>query len=184
MIAHTWIFVKGRRMDIVIQIIGALGLVANFVSFQMKKHGHILFFRTVNEALFILQYFLLGAISGSLLNIVGCVRNVVFTKQVAANKKTVLSTALFCAIFTAFGIATFDGIGSVMLIFAKVSSTIAYGNKNTTVVRVVSFVTHIAYLIYNLSVFSVAGAIGDTVLLVSLVISICRLDIVPRVKKG
>ena len=48
-------------MDILIQVIGGVALLANFVSFQMKKHSHILFFRTVNEGLFILQYFLLGA---------------------------------------------------------------------------------------------------------------------------
>ena len=169
-------------MGILIQIIGGLGLAANFVSFQMKKHSHILLFRTVNEALFILQYFLLGALSGSILNIVGCVRNVIFTKQVAKNKKTVWSTVLFCVIFTAFGIATFDGWASVMLIFAKVLSTVAYGNKNTTVVRGVSFLTHIGYLIYNLSVFSLAGVVGDIVLLTSLSVSICRLDLLPLLR--
>ena len=171
-------------MDIVIQIIGGVALLANFVSFQMKKHSHILFFRTVNEALFILQYFLLGAMSGAALNAVGCARNVIFARQVAKGKKTVVFTVIFCAIFTAFGIATFDGVKSVMLIFAKVLSTVAYGNKNTTVVRVVSFTTHIAYLAYNLAVFSVAGAVGDAVLLVSLMIGIVRLDLRPRFKKS
>ena len=170
-------------IDIIIQIIGVVALAANFISFQMKKHSHILFFRTANEALFILQYFLLGAMSGAVLNIVGCVRNVIFTKQVANNKKTVLSTVVFCVIFTAFGIATFNGMGSVMLIFAKVMSTVAYGNKNTTFVRAFSFLTHIGYLIYNLSVLSIAGAVGDIVLLISLVCGICRFDILPRIKK-
>ena len=171
-------------MPIIIQGIGVLALLANFVSFQMKKHHQIMFFRTMNEALFILQYFMLGALSGSVLNIVGCVRNVIFAKQVAKNRRTVFSTVLFCVIFTAFGIATFNGMASIMLIFAKVLSTVAYGNKNTTVVRVVSFITHIAYLIYNISVLSIAGAVGDLVLLVSLVLSISRLDILPRIKKG
>ena len=169
-------------MAILIQVIGGLGLLANFVSFQMKKHKHILFFRTLNEGLFILQYFLLGAFSGSLLNFVGCIRNVIFTKQVENGKRTVVSGAIFCVIFTVFGIVTFDGFGSIMLIFAKVLSTVAYGNKNTSVVRGVSFLTHISYLIYNLSVFSIAGVIGDGVLLVSLAIGITRFDILPRVQ--
>ena len=171
-------------MDIVIQGIGGVALVANFVSFQMKKHHQIMFFRTVNEALFILQYIMLGAISGSVLNFVGCVRNLIFARQVAKDRKTVLSTVIFCAIFTAFGIITFHGFASVMLIFAKVLSTIAYGNKNTTVVRVVSFITHIAYFIYNFCVFSIAGVIGDTVLLVSLICGIYRFDIRPRINKA
>ena len=171
-------------MDIVVQVIGGVALLANFISFQMKKHSRILLFRTVNEALFILQYFLLGALSGAALNAVGCVRNVIFARQVAKGKKTVVSTVIFCLIFTAFGIATFDGVKSILLIFAKVLSTVAYGNKNTTVVRLVSFVTHGAYLAYNLAVFSLAGAVGDTVLLVSLTIGIFRLDLRPRFKKS
>ena len=170
-------------MDMIVQIIGVLALTANFVSFQMKKHRHILFFRTVNEGLFILQYFLLGAFSGSVLNIVGCVRNIIFAKQVINNKKTVFSIVVFCMIFTAFGIATFDGLGSIMLIFAKVLSTIAYGNKNTTVVRTIIFITCTSWLIYNYCVFSVAGVICEALTLISLLIGIMRMDIMPRISK-
>ena len=171
-------------MDILIQGIGGVALVANFISFQMKKHYQIMFFRTMNEALFILQYIMLGAFSGATLSAVGCVRNLIFARQVAKNRKTVWSTVLFCIVFTAFGIVTFHGFASVMLIFAKVLSTVAYGNKNTTVVRVVSFITHIAYFIYNFCVFSLAGVIGDTVLLVSLICGIYRFDIRPRINKA
>jgi len=168
---------------IITRTVGILGLGANFLSFQFKKHKQILFFRTVNEALFILQYFLLGAYSGGILNAVGCVRNIIFTKQVAAGKKTTVFQIIFCVIFTAFGILTFDGVKSIMLIFAKDLSTIAYGNKNTTVIRTVSFLTHICYLAYNLAVTSYEGAIADGVLLVSLIIGIIRFDILPRLKK-
>lgn len=171
-------------MDILIQAIGALALVANFISFQMKRHKHILLFRTVNEGLFILQYFLLGAFTGSILNFVGCFRNLIFAKRVEKGKSTVLWSIVFCVIFTAFGILTFDGLKSVMLIFAKVLSTIAYGNKNTTVVRGVSFFTHVSYLIYNAAVFSIAGVIGDAVLLVSLIIGIVKFDLFPRRKSN
>lgn len=170
-------------MDIVIQLVGGLGLVANFVSYQMKKHRHILLFRTINEGLFILQYFLLGALDGSILNFVGCIRNIIFTHQVKNKKKTVWSTILFCLVFTGFGVYTYSGFHSIMLIVAKVLSTVAYGNKNTTVIRVVSFVTHISYFIYNLCVLSIAGAISDFVVLVSLAIAIVRLDLLCKKTK-
>lgn len=169
-------------MQILIQAIGFLGMLANILSFQFKKHKNILLFRSINEGLFILQYFLLGAFSGAYLNIVGCVRNIIFTKQVEKNKSTKITTIIFCVLFTAFGIVTFDGIKSVMLILAKVLSTVAYGNKNTTIIRVVSFFTHVSYLFYNVAVFSLAGALSDAFLLVSLVIAITRFDILPKIK--
>ena len=168
---------------IIIRTIGTIGLAANFLSFQFKKHKHILLFRTINEGLFILQYFLLGAYTGAILNAVGCVRNIIFTKQVASGKKTTISSIIFCVIFTAFGIITFDGAKSIMLILAKDLSTIAYGNKNTTVIRTVSFLTHISYLFYNLAVDSYEGALADAVLLISLIAGIIRFDILPRVKR-
>ena len=98
-------------------------------------------------------------------------------------KKTTVFQIIFCAIFTAFGIWTFDGFKSIMLIFAKDLSTIAYGNKNTTVIRIVSFLTHICYLCYNMAVTSYEGAIADGVLLISLTVGIIRFDILPRIKK-
>lgn len=171
-------------MDIIIQIIGFLGMAANFLSFQFKKHKHILLFRTINETLFIAQYFLLGALSGAFLNIVGCARNILFTKQVAKGKSTFITTIIFSVLFTAFGILTFDGFKSIMLILAKVLSTVAYGNKNTTIIRTVSFATHVSYLFYNIAVFSLAGAISDGILLVSLGIAIVRFDIIPRFAKN
>lgn len=170
-------------MQIIIQLIGVVAMAANFLSFQFKKHKNIMLFRTLNESLFILQYFLLGALTGATLNFVGCIRNIVFARQVEKGKSTRLSGLIFCIIFVLFGIFTFDGFKSIMMMLAKVLSTVAYGNKNTTVIRTVSFLTHITYLIYNLCVFSIAGAVSDGIVLVSLIFGILRFDIIPRFKK-
>ena len=168
---------------IITRTIGTLGLAANFLSFQVKEHKHILLFRTINEGLFIIQYLILGAYTGAILNAIGCARNIIFTKQVAAGKKTTTSSMIFCVIFTFFGILTFAGIKSIMLILAKDLSTVAYGNKNTTVIRIVSFLTHISYLFYNLAVTSYEGVLADAVLLISLITGIIRFDILPRINK-
>ena len=168
--------------EIIIQAIGGAGLILGLLSFLFKSHGKILFFRTLNEFLFIIQYFLLGAYTGMAMNAIGCVRNIIFTKQVKKGKSTVFSGIIFIVIFIIFGIATFDGTKSITVIIAKVMSTVAYGNKNTTAVRTVSFVTHISYLIYNISVFSIAGALSDAITLVSLIIGLLRYDIIPLIK--
>lgn len=170
-------------IEIIIQVIGFLGMLANFLSFQFKTHKNILLFRSINESLFILQYFLLGAYSGAFLNFVGIFRNMLFSKQVEKGKSTKIGAIIFSVIFTAFGIFTFEGFKSIMLIFAKVLSTVAYSNKNPTVIRIVSFLTHISYLFYNISVFSLAGAISDGILLVSLIIGLMRFDVLPKFKK-
>ena len=171
-------------MDIVIQLIGGLGIIASIISFQCKKHDTILFFRTLNEAIFALQYFLLDAYTGMAMNLVGCVRNIIFTKQIMQNKKTTITTIIFGIMFLLFGIYTWQGIKSILIIMAKVLSTIAYSNKNTTIVRAILFITCSSWLIYNYCVFSIAGVLCEAFTLISLIIGVIRLDIIPLLTKN
>lgn len=170
-------------MQIIIQAIGGLGIIASIIAFQTKKHNQILLFKTLNEFLFAIQYFLLGAYTGMAMNLVGCVRNIIFTKQVEKGKKTIISVILFSILFTVFGIVTWGGAKSLLIIVAKVLSTVAYSNKNTTVVRGIILITSISWLIYNVCVFSIAGILCEAFTLISLVVGIIRFDIIPYVKR-
>ena len=166
-------------MDIIIQTIGGFGILASIISFQCKKHNSILFFRTLNEFIFAIQYFLLGAYTGMIVNFVGCARNIVFTKQISLNKKTTISVIAFGVLFIVFGLVFWQGTKSILIITAKVLSTLAYGNKNTTLVRSIIFITSSSWLIYNYCVFSIAGILCESFTLLSLIMGIIRLDIIP-----
>ena len=72
--------------EILIQGIGVLGILASILSFQCRKHSRILALRTANELLFAVQYAMLGAYTGMAMNLVGCVRNTVFSAQVRRGK--------------------------------------------------------------------------------------------------
>lgn len=170
-------------MNIFIQLIGGLGILSSIISFQCKKHKHVLLFRTLNEFLFAIQYFLIGAYTGMAMNLVGCVRNIIFTKQVKKNKSTVQSIILFSILFFIFGLATWQGLKSILIIIAKILSTLAYGNKNTSFVRKTIFVTSMSWLIYNTLVFSIAGVLCEVFTLASIIVGIIRLDIIPAIKK-
>ncbi len=171
-------------MDIVIQLIGGFGVLASIISFQCKKHNTILIFRTLNEFIFALQYFLLGAYTGMIVNLVGCVRNIIFTRQLSKNKNTTIPIILFSIMFVVFGFAVWQGPKSLLIIVAKVLSTIAYGNRNTTIVRSIIFVTSTSWLIYNYCVFSIAGILCEAFTLLSLIIGIIRLDVIPCLTKN
>ena len=171
-------------MEILIQSIGILGIAASIISFQCKRHKIILVFRTLNEFLFAIQYVLLCAYTGAAMNILGCIRNTIFSKLVEHKKDTKLSVIIFSILFTVFGIATWQGPKSVLIIVAKVLSTLAYGNKNTTIVRCIILTTSSSWLIYNILVHSIAGAACEIFTLVSLITGIIRLDIVPYFKKS
>lgn len=164
-------------------ILGILGITASVISFQCKKNRSILFFRSMNELLFGIQYILLGAYTGAAMNAVGCIRNTLFSRKFSKEKPTVLPIVLFSIFFVVFGIFTWQGPKSILIIFAKVLSTIAYGNKNTTIVRSIVFVTCSCWLVYNLFVGSYTGFLCEAFSLASLVAGIVRLDILPRIKQ-
>lgn len=170
-------------MDLFVQLIGFIGILAGVFSFQCKKHGSILFFRTLNEALFALQYFFLGAYTGMVVNLIGCVRNVIFTKLVAKGKKTTAWIVLFSIMFIIFGISTWQGPLSILVIFAKTLSTVAYGNKNPSVVRGITFVTSTSWIIHNACVSSVAGILSDSFTMVSVIVGVIRFDLIPLVSE-
>lgn len=169
-------------MDILIQLIGVLGILVSVAAFQCKKHRHILNLRTLSEFIFAVQYLLLGAYTGMAADLLGCLRNQIFTRQIAKGKKTTGSIAVFSLAFTLFGILTWEGPKSILVIFAKVLSTVAYGNENPTVVRTIILLTSSSWLIYNIYVFSLAGIACEVVTLVSLIVGIIRMDVLPKRK--
>ena len=168
-------------MEIAVQIVGVFGILASVISFQCKKYNFILFFRICNEFIFAIQYLLLGAYTGMIANLIGCIRNIIFTKLVSNNKRTTAYIITFSITFIFFGLVFWQGKKSILVISAKILSTLAYGNKNTTIVRLVIFITGVAWLIYNYTVFSYAGVVCEAFTLISLIFGIIRFDLIPAV---
>lgn len=161
--------------EFLIQMIGVAGIVCSVLSFQCKKHGKILFFRTMNELLFGIQYICLGAYTGAAMNAVGCVRNTLFSAQVKRGKSTTLSRILFSVLFIAFSIVTWSGLKSLLVGVAKVVSTFAYGCRNTVLMRYMILLTSAAWLTYNLLAGSAAGVINEALNIVSILIALVRI---------
>lgn len=170
--------------EVIIQGIGGLGIIASIISFQCNKHKSIMLFRTLNELLFAIQYVFLGAYTGMAMNLVGCVRNTIFSKQVEKGKSTFATGIVFSAFFTVFGIAAWSGVHSILIIVAKIISTFAYSFKNPRLIRLMILFTSSCWLIYNLTVNSIAGALCEAFTLISIIAALIRLDILPVFKKN
>lgn len=168
--------------EIVVQGIGFLGMIASIVSFQCKKHSQVVTLRTINELLFAVQYFLLGAYTGMAMNLIGCVRNVIFTEMVKRQKKTTKVAIAFSVAFLAFTVLSWSGPKSILVGIAKVISTFAYGNKNTKVIRWLILFTSASWLFYNIAVNSYAGALCEMVTIASIVAAIVRIEIIEKIK--
>ena len=65
-------------MDIFAQIIGIVAMVITCLSFQCKEKKNVLLFQLTGSAFFTINFFLLDAFSGALLNAIGIFRAIVF----------------------------------------------------------------------------------------------------------
>lgn len=171
------------QSNIVIQGLGVIGIIAALLSFQCKSHKKIVIFGALNEFFFMLQYILLGAYTGAAVNILGIIRNYTFGVQVAHNKNTNFSRLLFSVLFLVFGIATWGGWVSLLVIFAKIVSTLGYGFKKPFFVRLTVLPTCVCWLIYNWFAHSAAGVVCESLRIASILVGIVRIDILQGIKK-
>ncbi len=161
---------------IIVQVLGIIGIIASVLSFQCKEHKKLMFLRSMNEFTFGIQYAMLGAYTGMMMNFIGVIRNTVFADLVKKKKNTIPARIIFAVLFTIFIIYTWSGPKSLFSGVAKVVSTFVYGNSSTAVVRIGILFTCTGWFIYNLFVGSYAGCVCELLTIISIIIGIFKLD--------
>ena len=65
-------------MDIIAQGFGIIGMICNILVFQQKSQRNVLIWQFFAATVFAINYFMLGAVVGGMLNTVGALRSIVF----------------------------------------------------------------------------------------------------------
>jgi len=168
---------KGKKMEIVAQIIGIIALANAVTSFQMKTHKGILTFQLISTALFIVHYALLEAYTGAVLNAIAMLRSVVFINKGKAWARSVLWLVFFCAASIATAFLTWDGsFVSILPVLGMLFTTIAFWIKTPKYVRMVAFPSSPLWLIYNVSNCAWGGAVTEVINMASIIVAMIRLD--------
>lgn len=141
-------------------------------SFWKKKRKQILFFQILDSTFDILQYFLLGAYTGSLISLLGATRAYTFSKT---NNKFFL--ILFLLLYTISSIITFNGLISIVPLIAALIYTIVTWNKKEKNIRLFSILVFILWFIYDILVKAYVSSITDIILIISNFLAFYKLDI-------
>lgn len=169
-------------MERLIQILGIGGIIMNIISFQCNSHKKIMFYRSVNEVLFAIQYYLLHSYLGMMTNILVCFRNCLFSMRIQKNQSTRYHIFVFSILFIIIGIANWQGTASVVAIAVKILSTIAYGNKNPGSLRIITLFASSGWLLFNMFVGSYTGILCEILSLSSILFGIWRFDLYPLIQ--
>jgi len=161
----------------IIQTVGFIGFILLVVHFQINNRSKILILKMFASFAFALHFFLLGALTGSLMNLFAGFRSIVFKYRTTykwANNKFWLF--LFIGIFIFFGIISWEGIHSLFAMTGMIFGTIAYWSKNPKNIRIITLFGAGLWFMHNFIVKSYAGILTDSFVFISALIGIYRFD--------
>lgn len=174
-------------MTIVAQIIGIIAMVANIVSYQFKKSSSIMLSQLIGSALFSVNYLMLNAPIGAILNFIGIFRALVYLNQhkIKLRKGYLIAIfILFYVISYACGFLVFQKeptlpnlIVEILPVIGMSAITLGYSANNARRIRFLGLVNSPCWLIYNVICFSVGGILCETFALISIITGFVRHDI-------
>lgn len=156
------------------QLIGLIGLIILLLSFQRNNRKDLLKYQIMSSSFFSVQYLILGAMSGFVMNITMCMRNLIFSKYENVPKKYITIVVI---IMTLLSLLSYDGPISLLPCIGSIMYTISLAKSNLKITRIMNVITCALYIIYDIKVLAIAGLISASIELLSTVFAIYRYDI-------
>lgn len=166
-------------MKIIPQIIGLLAVATFLLSYQQKKRTNIILFNVVSRCLYILQYLLLGAFAGAVLDILGAIASVV-----AGKKHTpFIQKHLTLVIFSINGLIVLAGLSIAFInqswldlfsLAGVLLHTGAFWLSSEKIIRRISLAGSPFWFIYNFMSHAYGSALGDLLTMGSILLAMYR----------
>ncbi len=166
-------------MEKVAQIIGIVAVVTFLLSYQQKKRKNIILLNATSRILYIIQYILLGAFSGAVLDVLGAVSSIIAGNK---HKGFIKKHPFFCILAINF-LMTIAGVAialkneswiDLFSLAGVLLHTSAFWLTNEKHIRRVSLIGSPCWLIYNFSSRAYGSAVGDLLSICSIVIAMIR----------
>ena len=161
---------------IVSQIIGFLAVASFLLSYQLKKRKDIILCNVLSRCLYILQYILLGAFEGAVLDVLGAISSVIAAKKHLPfiKKHTRIFVVCMDLIIVAAGLLLYVNPFSLLPIAGVLLHTTAFWINDEKMIRRVSLLGSPFWMIYNFSCLAYGSAVGDFLTMVSIVIAMIK----------
>jgi len=163
-------------IDIIAQVLGILGTIFAFVSFQLKENKKFFMLQALSGCMFALNFLLLGAYTGCLLNFINIFRGAVMAGGKKTSKPYLLIITL--ALYTIATVFTYTNIFSLIALIAQLVGTLAMWSRNGKTIRILQlFCVSPLWLVHNIFVFSIGGIICEVFNIGSIIVSLIRFGV-------
>ena len=156
------------------QVIGLLAVATFFLSYQQKKRRDIIVLNVISRCLYILQYLLLGAIAGAVLDVLGAMSSMIAGKKdspfVQKHTKLIFISVNVTIIVAGLAICIAKrSLTDLLPIVGVLFHTCAFWLNDERMIRRVSLAGSPFWLVYNLISRAYGSAIGDVLTIISII---------------
>jgi len=159
--------------------IGIAAVALYSISYLQKTRNKIIILNALSKVLYILQYILLGAFEGAVLDVAGILSSLLAQKKDTPfiKKYIRLIFGTVNVLIVVVGLLLYKNIFSILPIIAVILLTGAFWITDEKRIRQISFLGCPFWLIYNFVSCAYGSCIGDILSMVSIGISIFRYDL-------
>lgn len=168
------------NFDINAQLIGFVAAALAFVVFQSNRRHRMLLLQVAANILWTIHFHLLGATTGSAINLTTSVRN--STYYLVGKNRNPLIPSLFGVAFIAITALAWEGPRSLLPLIGTLIGTIAFWQMKTNHIRLIALASPSLWLVYNVLSGSYAGIVSDVLVIASIALGIYRFDIKPFIR--
>lgn len=175
-----------KPIEIIAQVIGILAMLFNIISYQGKKQKTVIALQLCGATLFAVNFLLLGAPVGGILNIIAAFRALVFyfkdkfkADKIAWFMGFIASyITVYVLNFTVFGKepTALNLIIEVLPVIGMLALNIGYRLKDSAKIRRYGLISSPAWLIYNIVAGSWGAIICESFTLISIFVGMLRHD--------
>ena len=168
------------------QAVGILAMGFMIFSYQRKTHRGVLVFQLIGAVLFAVNFWMLSAAMGCIMNLISAFRALVFLNQekLRANHPAWLAGFLltyllsYVLAFTVLGTqpTALNLIAEFLPVIGMTAATLSFRMADARMIRKFGLISSPCWLLYNIYAFSLGAIICEVLSLSSIIIGIRRLD--------
>lgn len=172
--------------EIIAQAIGIAAMCFNIFSYQQKTRKGAIFCQLFGTILFTVNFLMLGAVVGGIMNLIGAARAVIFINKEKLRADHIVWFIGFTVLYIASYIATFTVLNKeptafnliieFLPVIGMVATTQSYRLTDAKAIRKYGLISSPVWLVYNIANLSVGAIICEVLSLGSIILGMVRLD--------
>lgn len=173
-------------MDIFAQAVGIVAMCFSILSFQQKRRRGMLILQIVGASLFFVNFLLLGQYIGAILNLLGCIRYILFLQKDKLHTDNNLWLAIFTAGYLGAYVLCFTVFGEeptppnlllqILPVLGMFFGHLAFRSSDPAKIRKISLAASLSWLSFNSIVVAIGAILCEAFNIVSIFIAMARFD--------